>query len=129
MATQPPSGEADEFRPDQKIEEQSDTLVAETKKLAEEMHQRCRVLLDELLQFQAHLKALKKEARVEVRYFKGGVQSELRILGKVKKAMFLGSGSGVLTRHRSSCNRIRRIRKQHTGFDLPIFHFTGWCGR
>ncbi|KAI9049043.1 hypothetical protein LZ554_006891 [Drepanopeziza brunnea f. sp. 'monogermtubi'] len=86
MATHPPSGGADESQLDQKIDEQSDTLVAETKELAEEMHQRCRVLLDELLQFQAHLKALKKEARVEVRCFKGGVQSELRILGKLLKS-------------------------------------------
>lgn len=83
----PQFDEADVPQPGDEIQENlapnALDAASETRKLAEEMHGRCRALLEELQLFRAHLKELKKEARVEVKYFKGGVESEMRILDKV----------------------------------------------
>ncbi|KAH7342715.1 hypothetical protein BKA65DRAFT_526759 [Rhexocercosporidium sp. MPI-PUGE-AT-0058] len=50
------------------------------------MQRRCQILLEELGQFQAHLRELKKETRVEVKGFKGGLQAEMKSLHKLAKA-------------------------------------------
>jgi len=47
------------------------------------MQQRCRDLLNELEEFQAHLKQQKKESSVELRTFKGGLQAEMKLLNRV----------------------------------------------
>ncbi|PBP27915.1 hypothetical protein BUE80_DR001126 [Diplocarpon rosae] len=58
----------------------------ESTTLAEDMYGRCRILLEELEQFQLHLRKSKKETRVEVKNFKSGVKSEMRILEKLSKS-------------------------------------------
>jgi hypothetical protein len=55
----------------------------EVKRLAADMQQRCRLFLDELEQFQAYLKDQRKEKHVDLRIFKSGLQSEMRMLDKV----------------------------------------------
>ncbi|PVH89633.1 hypothetical protein DL98DRAFT_543311 [Cadophora sp. DSE1049] len=50
------------------------------------MQRRCQVLLEELKQFQAHLRELKKETKVEIKIFKNNVQAELRCLNKLAEA-------------------------------------------
>ena len=52
-------------------------------KLASEMQERCRILLKELEQFQAHLKRQRKENTVEVRTFRSGLQAEKKLIDKV----------------------------------------------
>lgn len=47
------------------------------------MQQRCRDLLNELEEYQAHLKQLKKESSVELRTFKSGLQAEMKLLNRV----------------------------------------------
>jgi len=51
--------------------------------LALDMQKRCRLLLDELEQFQAYLKKQGKENTAELRAFKTEVQSEMRLIDKV----------------------------------------------
>jgi len=51
--------------------------------LALNMQQRCRLLLDELEQFQAYLKEEGKEHSAELRALKTEVQSEMKVLDKV----------------------------------------------
>jgi hypothetical protein len=51
--------------------------------LALNMQKRCRLLLDELEQFQAYLKEQGKENTAELRAFKTEVQSEMRLIDKV----------------------------------------------
>lgn len=48
-----------------------------------DMQRRCRLLLDELEQFQAYLKKQSKENDVELRTFKSDVQSEMKFIDKV----------------------------------------------
>ena len=55
----------------------------ETRRLAEDMQRRCKSLLEELQQFQLLLKGLKKETRVEIKGFKGGLTAEMKALDKV----------------------------------------------
>jgi len=55
----------------------------EVKKLAADMQQRCRLFLDELEQFQAYLKDQRKEKHVDLRIFRSGLQSEMKMLDKV----------------------------------------------
>lgn len=55
----------------------------ETEQMATRMQQRCKLLLDELEQFQEHLKQQKKEKRVEMRAFKTGLHAEMKLLNKV----------------------------------------------
>ena len=59
----------------------SDDIDAE--KLATEMQRRCRQLLSELEQFQAHLKKQRREHTVELRTFRSGLQAEMRLIDKV----------------------------------------------
>ncbi|KAE8444873.1 hypothetical protein EG329_014121 [Mollisiaceae sp. DMI_Dod_QoI] len=58
----------------------------ETERMATRMQQRCSLLLDELEQFQSHLKQQKKEKRVEVRGFKTGINAEMKLLNKLATA-------------------------------------------
>lgn len=51
--------------------------------MATRMQQRCSLLLEELEQFQAHLKQQKKEKRVEMRAFKTGLYAEMKLLNKL----------------------------------------------
>lgn len=55
----------------------------EVKKLAADMQQRCRLFLDELEQFQTYLKDQRKEKHVDLRIFRSGLQSEMKMLDKV----------------------------------------------
>jgi hypothetical protein len=55
----------------------------DTHTLALDMQRRCRLLLDELEQFQAYLKKQSKENDVELRTFKSDVQSEMKFIDKV----------------------------------------------
>jgi hypothetical protein len=55
----------------------------EVKRLAADMQQRCRLFLDELEQFQAYLKDQRKEEPVDLRIFRSGLQSEMKMLDKV----------------------------------------------
>jgi hypothetical protein len=55
----------------------------DTHTLALDMQRRCRLLLEELEQFQAYLKRQSKENDVEVRTFKSDVQSEMKFIDKV----------------------------------------------
>ena len=57
--------------------------AAEVERQAADMQQRCRLLLDELETFSAHLKRLKKETQVELRMFKSGLQAEMKLIDKV----------------------------------------------
>jgi hypothetical protein len=57
--------------------------AAEVEKLASDMQQRCRVLLDELEQFHSYLKRQRRENHVELRTFKSGLQAEMKLLDKV----------------------------------------------
>lgn len=56
---------------------------AEVEAHAFSMQQRCRDLLNELEEYQAYLKQLKKESSVELRTFKGGLQAEMKLLNRV----------------------------------------------
>jgi hypothetical protein len=56
----------------------------ETGEMATRMQQRCSLLLEELEQFQTHLKQQKKEKRVEMRAFKTGLYAEMKLLNKVR---------------------------------------------
>jgi hypothetical protein len=47
------------------------------------MQERCRILLNELEQFQAYLKKQRKEHTVELRTFKSGLQAEMKLIDKV----------------------------------------------
>jgi hypothetical protein len=60
----------------------SDSSI-EVEKLAADMQQRCRLFLDELEQFQAYLKDQRKEKHVDLRIFRSGLQSEMKMLDKV----------------------------------------------
>lgn len=60
----------------------------ETERMATRMQNRCKLLLEELEQFQAHLKLQKKEKRVEVRAFKTGLHAEMKLLNKVNLPPF-----------------------------------------
>ncbi|RDL39708.1 Uncharacterized protein BP5553_04048 [Venustampulla echinocandica] len=53
--------------------------------LALDMQQRCRLLLNELEQFQAYLKERNKANNVELRTFKGGLQAEMKLIHKLAK--------------------------------------------
>ncbi len=55
----------------------------EVKRLVADMQERCRLFLDELEQFQAYLKDQRKEKHVDLRIFKSGLQSEMKMLDKV----------------------------------------------
>jgi hypothetical protein len=66
---------------DVKDEDQSAEIDAE--KLASDMQARCRKLLNELEQFQAHLKKQRKEHTVELRTFRSGLQAEMKLIDKV----------------------------------------------
>lgn len=55
----------------------------DAQKLASDMQQRCQTLLQELEQFQAHLKQKKKQNDVELRTFKTGLQAEMKLIDKV----------------------------------------------
>ncbi|KAH6680790.1 hypothetical protein B0J14DRAFT_471198 [Halenospora varia] len=55
----------------------------DAQKLASDMQQRCRTLLQELEQFQAHLKQKKKQNDVELRTFKTGLQAEMKLIDKL----------------------------------------------
>ncbi|CZS99365.1 hypothetical protein WAI453_008202 [Rhynchosporium graminicola] len=86
------SNEADEPQLENGIDEKMARLELEktdhndTTQLAVNMQRRCQMLLEELAKFQAHLRELKKETRVEVRVFKGGLQSEMKSIDKLAKA-------------------------------------------
>ncbi|PMD21950.1 hypothetical protein NA56DRAFT_571372 [Hyaloscypha hepaticicola] len=58
----------------------------EVKKLAADMQQRCRLFLDELEQFQTYLKDQRKEKHVDLRIFRSGLQSEMKMLDKLATA-------------------------------------------
>lgn len=55
----------------------------DTHTLALDMQRRCRLLLDELEQFQAYLKKQNRENDIELRTFKSDVQSEMKFIDKV----------------------------------------------
>ncbi|KAL5328973.1 hypothetical protein ACEPPN_002482 [Leptodophora sp. 'Broadleaf-Isolate-01'] len=86
------SHEADESQPGEDVDEKMTRLDLKsadgdgTKELAFDMQTRCQILLEELGQFQAHLRELKKETRVEVKGFKGGLQAEMKSLDKLTKS-------------------------------------------
>lgn len=50
---------------------------------ASDMHQRARLLLDELVHFQQYLDEIKKEDTLYLKSFKSDVQQELKLLEKV----------------------------------------------
>lgn len=58
----------------------------ETKEMATRMQQRCSLLLEEMEQFQSHLKQQKKEKHVEMRTFKNSVYAEMKLLNKLATA-------------------------------------------
>jgi hypothetical protein len=58
-------------------------LSAEVGRLAVDMQQRCRILLEEVEQFQSHLKQQRRENQVELRTFKSSLQAEMKLLDKV----------------------------------------------
>ncbi|KAG9230072.1 hypothetical protein BJ875DRAFT_473224 [Amylocarpus encephaloides] len=53
--------------------------------LASEMQERCRTLLSELEEFSQYLKAQRKENTVELRTFRNGLQSEMKLIDKLAK--------------------------------------------
>lgn len=53
------------------------------RRLALDMQAKCRLLLEELEQFQTYLKEQKRERNVEIRTFKGGLQAEMKLIDKV----------------------------------------------
>lgn len=55
----------------------------ETRTLALDMQGRCRLLHDELEQFQAYLHKHNRDNSVELRLFKADVQSEMKLIDKV----------------------------------------------
>ncbi|KAL2075577.1 hypothetical protein VTL71DRAFT_520 [Oculimacula yallundae] len=86
------SDEADDSQHGNEVAESMSSLALEdpeqedTKQISIDMQRRCQQLLEELRDFQAHLKKLKKETRVEVKGFKGGLQSEMKALDRLAKA-------------------------------------------
>jgi hypothetical protein len=58
-------------------------LSAEVGRLAVDMQQCCRVLLEEIEHFQSHLKRQRRENNVELRTFKSALQAEMKLLDKV----------------------------------------------
>ncbi|KUJ22127.1 uncharacterized protein LY89DRAFT_608889 [Mollisia scopiformis] len=84
------NGKADSHapQPDNELDEKILALdisasAEETQAMATRMQQRCKLLLEELEEFQAHLKQQKKEKRVEVRAFKTGLYAEMKLLNKL----------------------------------------------
>lgn len=76
--------EADEIIPSPSQGDLADSDPSiEVKKLAADMQQRCRLFLDELEQFQAYLRDQRKEKHVDLRIFRSGLQSEMKMLDKV----------------------------------------------
>ncbi len=76
--------EADEIVPSSPQGDLTDSDPSiEIKKLAADMQQRCRLFLDELEQFQAYLKDQRMEKHVDLRIFRSGLQSEMKMLDKV----------------------------------------------
>ncbi len=73
--------------------------AAETVQHAIEMQQRCRLLLQELEQFSDYLREQKRENAVEFRTFKGGLQSEMKLLDKV----------GTLLRLSGKANKVNSL--------------------
>jgi hypothetical protein len=65
------------------VAEEIDAQEIDAEKLATEMQLRCRMLLNELEQFQAHLKKQRKEHTVELRTFRSGLQAEMKLIDKV----------------------------------------------
>ncbi|KAH8672736.1 hypothetical protein BGZ60DRAFT_563139 [Tricladium varicosporioides] len=60
-----------------------DGAEIDAQKLASDMQQKCGTLLQELEQFQAHLKQKKKQNDVELRTFKAGLQAEIKLIDKL----------------------------------------------
>ncbi|KAK0128581.1 hypothetical protein ONS95_000545 [Cadophora gregata] len=80
-ADTPQTSELDEKMADLDIE-----VTDGTKELAFDMQRRCQTLLEELKQFQTHLRELKKETKVEIKIFKNNIHAELRCLNKLAEA-------------------------------------------
>lgn len=71
------------------------TFEVDPETLALDMQQRCRLLLDELEQFQAYLRERKKANNVELRTFKSGLQAEMKLIDKVISKPILSSAHGA----------------------------------
>lgn len=84
------TGEADDqvLRPHDDIDQGMaclglSSLAMDPLVLAFDMQKRCRLMLEEVEEFQAYLKEQKRPNVVELRIFKNNLQAELKILDKV----------------------------------------------
>lgn len=92
----------------------------ETKEMATRMQQRCSLLLEEMEQFQSHLKQQKKEKHVEMRTFKNSVYAEMKLLNKVRLCPF--APISTTSWHFSSLQQqIPTIQRQNMVYDHPTY--------
>ncbi|TVY33396.1 UPF0415 protein-like protein, partial [Lachnellula subtilissima] len=97
--------------------------------LALDMQQRCRLLLDELEQFQAYLKEEGKEHSAELRALKTEVQSEMKVLDKIAKPPF--NPRSIQSLHSSNLSFFTAVwdtAKKCSGI-LALRRYFYWHGR
>ncbi|TVY53244.1 UPF0415 protein-like [Lachnellula cervina] len=100
--------------------------------LALDMQQRCRLLLDELEQLQAHLKDEGKEHSAELRALKTEVQSEMRVIDKVicdaslKTAAIANTGTQI-AKNPSNPRGIQSLHSSNLSFFTAVWDTAKKC--